>query len=88
MNSRAAGRARSYREFTAKLGTVAEEADECAGWLDFVARLELATGSELSALVEESRELTAIFGSAYRTAKEKRRTPTQLSSGRQSPKPV
>jgi four helix bundle protein len=33
-NYRAACRARSTREFIAKVGVAAEEADECQGWLD------------------------------------------------------
>ena len=37
MNYRASCRARSHAEFTAKLGLVAEEADETAEWLDVVA---------------------------------------------------
>jgi four helix bundle protein len=34
-NYRAACRARTHTEFTAKMGVVAEEADETASWLDF-----------------------------------------------------
>jgi len=35
-NWRAACRARSHKEFAAKLGTVLEEADEAEGWLDIL----------------------------------------------------
>ncbi len=73
MNYRAAGRGRSHREFTAKLGTVTEEADESLGWLEFIANLELARGPELIWLLREANELVAIFGSGYATAKEKDR---------------
>src|SRR5262245_28644560 len=44
MNYRAAGRGRSHREFTSKLGVVVEEADETVGWLELIARVELAKG--------------------------------------------
>ena len=35
-NYRASCRARSHAEFTAKIGLVAEEADESQGWLEFI----------------------------------------------------
>ncbi|MEO8257147.1 MAG: four helix bundle protein [Acidobacteriota bacterium] len=73
MNYRAAGRGRSHREFTAKLGVVTEEADESLGWLELISKLQLADGSEILWLLAEARELVAIFGSSYRTAKEKDR---------------
>jgi four helix bundle protein len=46
MNYRAAGRARSHREFTAKLGTVVEDADESLGWLELMTQLQMANGGE------------------------------------------
>jgi four helix bundle protein len=73
MNYRAAGRARSHREFTSKLGVVVEEADESLGWLEMIAQLELARGADLVWLLGEARELVAIFASGYATAKEKER---------------
>jgi four helix bundle protein len=73
INYRAAGHGRSHREFTAKLGVVTEEADETLGWLELIARLELARGLELHWLLKESKELTAIFGSGFATAREKDR---------------
>ena len=91
INYRAAGRGRSHREFTAKLGLVTEEADETLGWLELVARLELARGAEISWLMGESRELVCIFGSSYATAKERekearrRRSNNGESGNRRSP---
>jgi four helix bundle protein len=73
MNYRAAGRGRSHREFTAKMGTVAEESDENVGWLELTEAVELAEGDELQWLLAESRQLLAIFGSSYHTALENRR---------------
>jgi four helix bundle protein len=69
MNYRAAGRGRSHREFTAKLGTVVEEADESLGWLELIAEVPIAKGPELTWLLGEAAELVAIFGSSYATAK-------------------
>jgi four helix bundle protein len=73
MNYRAAGRGRSHREFTAKLGTVAEEADESLGWLELITQLQLSMSPEQQWLIQEARELVAIFGSSYHTAREKQR---------------
>ena len=96
MNYRAAGRGRSHREFTAKLGVVVEEADETLGWMELITQLELSRGSEQVWLLGEARELVAIFGSSYHTAREKerqekekrannRRSPDRQSPDRQSP---
>ena len=68
-NYRAARRARSHAEFTAKIGVVAEEADESVYWLDVVAGAKLSTSAELPKLQQESRELTAIFSRAAGTAR-------------------
>jgi four helix bundle protein len=85
MNYRAAGRGRSHREFTAKLGTVIEEADETLGWLELIEKLDIARGSELVWLLGESKELVAIFGSSYATAR-RRETERQGDRGnRRSP---
>ena len=43
LNYRASCRARSHAEFTAKIGTVAEEADESAEWLDLIAEAKLVS---------------------------------------------
>jgi four helix bundle protein len=68
-NYRAARRARSHAEFTAKIGVVAEEADETVYWLDVVAGAKLAESPHLQELQQESRELTAIFSRAAGTAR-------------------
>jgi four helix bundle protein len=69
MNYRACGRSRSTREFISKLGVVVEEADETVGWLEFIARSNLARGEALDSLLKEARELVAIFAASHRTAK-------------------
>jgi four helix bundle protein len=68
-NYRAACRARSHAEFTARSGVVAEEADESLGWLEFIDAARLLTSDELSRLIAEARELVAIFSSACGTAR-------------------
>jgi four helix bundle protein len=61
-NYRAACRARSHAEFTART-VVAEEADETVYWLDVMAGAR-----------REARELLAIFSSAVGTARRNART--------------
>ncbi|HMD33458.1 MAG TPA: four helix bundle protein [Vicinamibacterales bacterium] len=68
-NYRAACRARSHREFTAKLGTVLQEADEAEEWLDIIYDASLSRGDELQRLRSESKELRAIFVKANLTAR-------------------
>jgi four helix bundle protein len=85
MNYRAAGRGRSRAEFIAKLGLVAEEADESTGWLELITRLELSKGPELLWLRQESQELCAIFGKSQKTAKENLQRARDLDRDRRSP---
>jgi four helix bundle protein len=58
-NYRAACRARSHKEFVAKIGTVIEEADESNFWLDLLITLGHCT---------TAAELTAIFVASSNTA--------------------
>jgi four helix bundle protein len=58
-NHRAAGLARSRKEFAAKIGTVREEADESAFWMLFIYRAGLATGPASERLRRESQDLAA-----------------------------
>jgi len=74
MNYRASCRARSHAEFTAKIGTVAEEADESAEWLDVIAEARLVNSPVLLQLQRESRELLAIFSASVGTARRNRRS--------------
>jgi four helix bundle protein len=67
-NYRAACRSRSRAEFAAKLGVVAEEADESVYWLELVLEAKLLPAPKISALLAEANELTAIFTSARRTS--------------------
>jgi four helix bundle protein len=67
-NYRAACRARSRAEFAAKLGIVAEEADESVYWLELISEGKLVTNPKIEDLLSEANELTAIFTSARRTS--------------------
>jgi four helix bundle protein len=68
-NYRAACRARSKAEFVAKLGLVLEEADETVFWLELLQESSLISAQKLAPLVQEARELTAIFVTSICTAK-------------------
>jgi four helix bundle protein len=68
-NYRAACRARSKAEFAAKLGTVAEEADETCFWLEPTIKGALLVQKRVAALLEEADALTAIFTAGVRTSK-------------------
>ncbi len=73
MNYRVSCRARSHAEFTAKIGVVAEEADESAAWLDLVAEARLLQCDLLTRLRKEGHELEAIFSASAGTARRNER---------------
>ena len=72
-NYRAAGRARSYREFTARMGVVAEEADESEYWLDVLGGALDLSSTDAEKLLAEARELRGIFIRAHTTAEQRLR---------------
>ena len=72
-NYRAACRGRSHAEFISKIGIVEEEADESVFWLDIAPETKNATTEEVTPLLQEARELTAIFTAASKTAKQNRK---------------
>jgi len=65
-NYRAARRGRSRAEFQAKLGIVFEEADECAGWLEYFRDGGIQHDPDLT---EEAHELARIFAKSVKTAR-------------------
>lgn len=69
-NYRAACRGRSHAEFIAKIGVVEEEADESVFWLDILPETKNAKQEEVDPLLNEARQLTAIFTAASKTAKQ------------------
>ena len=68
-NYRAACRGRSRAEFVAKLGTVEEEADETAFWLELIIEGSLLKRQLVEPLLNEANELTRIMASSRITAK-------------------
>jgi four helix bundle protein len=69
-NHRAACRARSHAEFISKIGIVEEEADESTFWLDILPETKNSTIELVTPLLNEARELTAIFTASSKTAKQ------------------
>jgi len=67
-NYRAACRSRSRAEFAAKLGIVAEEADETVYWLELLRDAKLVPEGKASELLKEANELTAIFTAGRRSS--------------------
>jgi four helix bundle protein len=70
-NYRAACHARSRAEFIAKIGVVSEEADETVFWIELLADIKVVKKERLDPLLNEVRELTAIFRASRLTAKRK-----------------
>ena len=67
-NYRALCRARSGAEFISKVGTVLEEADESAFWLELIIEGELLRPQKVQSLLDEANELVRIMASSRRTA--------------------
>jgi four helix bundle protein len=65
-NYRSARKGRSRAEFQAKLGTAAEEADECLDWLEYFRDGRIRCDA---LLIEEARELTKILAASVKTSR-------------------
>ena len=63
-NSRAACRARSKAEFISKIGTVEEEADESALWMELIIEDKLLPEKKVRSLHAEASELVAIMATS------------------------
>lgn len=68
-NYRAACRARSRAEFSAKIGTVVEEADETVFWLELIIEAEILTPESVRDVLDEANQLVAIFAASRQTAR-------------------
>jgi four helix bundle protein len=68
-NYRAARRARSRREFLARMGIVEEEADESQFWLEMLTDCGIAAPAETDRLRDEAGQLVAISVASIRTAR-------------------
>jgi four helix bundle protein len=77
-NYRAACRARTRKEFIAKLGTTVEEADESLGWLESLRDAGLGPREEVLSLVKEANELVSIFVRSRKTAEENEQKAREL----------
>jgi four helix bundle protein len=71
-NYRAVCRARSKAEFIARIGVVAEEADESVLWLELLEETQILTSRQLEEISTEARELAAIFSASVKTARNNR----------------
>ena len=68
-NYRAVCRARSKAEFIARIGIVAEEADEAVLWLELLTESGILKSEMTAELLKEARELAAILTASQQTAK-------------------
>ena len=68
-NYRAACRAKSKRDFIAKMGIVEEEADECILWLELLTESGVISLELTQKLVQESKQLVAITVASIKTAR-------------------
>jgi len=76
-NYRSACRARSRKDFIAKMGIVEEEADESQFWLELVQDRRLGGNDRVAALRAEAGQLIAITVSSIRTARRSSRSNPQ-----------
>jgi len=72
-NYRAACKARSKAEFIARLGTVEEEADESAYWMELLIESNVMKAQRVGPLLKEATELTAIMAASRKSASSRRR---------------
>jgi four helix bundle protein len=68
-NYRAVCRAKSTADFISKFGTVLEEADESAYWMELLIDAGKAGSESTAALLREANELIAISVSSINTAR-------------------
>jgi four helix bundle protein len=68
-NYREVNRAQSHDDFVHKLGICEKEAAETEYWLELAVEANLAESSSTEKLLQEVRELLAIFVASGRTAK-------------------
>ncbi len=83
-NYRAACRGRSKAEFIPKLGTVEEEADESAFWMELIIEGELLKRKAVESLLAEADELTKIMASSRISASRSLRQSKSIKGNRNS----
>jgi four helix bundle protein len=84
-NYRAACRARSKKEFIAKIGVAVEEADEAQGWLELLLESNLATSASVNDLIGEANELVSIFVASRKTAERRQNLEKKSRTRSQNP---
>ncbi len=72
-NYRAVCRARSDKEFFAKLSICVEEADECVFWLELMIESGINNTTLINELMKESVEIIAILSKSRKSFKENRK---------------
>ena len=80
-NYRAACRGRSRAEFIAKIGTVKEESDESAFWLEIIVEGAFLKEVLIKPLLEEANELTKIMAKSRISASRRLCANRQLAIG-------
>jgi four helix bundle protein len=78
-------RGRSDREFVAKLGVAADEADESVLWLTAFIQSGMRNDAETKRLLAEGQELRAILSKSHKTARQNRRRDGRKSQLTNSP---
>ena len=68
-NYRAASPGRSKAEFVARMGECLRELEETAYWLELLADGNILPKNKLSGLLQETKELTAIFVAIIKNSK-------------------
>ena len=79
-NYRSACKAKSDRDFLNKMVIIEEEADETQYWLELLQESGLMKSELVESLLQESKELTAIFTASGRMVRERIQTAT-ISKG-------
>jgi four helix bundle protein len=70
-NYRAVCRSKSNADFISKLGTVIEEVDESAFWLEMIIESDLLRKELIYSLLDEANQITAIMVSSKKSASKK-----------------
>jgi four helix bundle protein len=70
-NYRAACRARSAPDFTAKMGIVEEECDESAYWMELLIEGGIVAERRISSLLSEANEILSMVVASIRTSRTK-----------------
>jgi four helix bundle protein len=81
-------RGRSTKEFIAKLGVAADEADESILWLTSMIQSGIRNDLETKSLAGEGREIRAILSKSHKTARENRRRKARAERTTSSNSPI